>query len=185
VVSQGDSDVANIILRRLTALSKVITTRFKDVMAPQNEAIRQIRLLRDQILGPIEEAKSGLNDRLMVWRREERERIAEAQRIADEKRRKREELEAAHKGPEHIPGPEPKIEEPEPLASRDTTKTRKSWEVEITDIWQVPNEYLVFNEPAIRANLRKAVSAAGKKDGEPDIEIPGVKIYQKEVGVYG
>ena len=52
------------------------------------------------------------------------------------------------------------------------------------DIWKVPNEYLVFNEPAIRANLRRAVQASKDDTGTPTIEIPGVRLFQKETAAY-
>lgn len=186
VVCQGDSDKANTLLRKLTAAVKMVKTRFVNLKAPATETLRQIRALEADILAPLEEAKRGLNNRLMDWRTAERQRIAEAQAKADEKRREREALEEKHAEKGHdVPGPEPVIETPAPLEVTDTTKVRVSWEIEIADINKVPQEYIVINEASTRANVRKAVSAAEKgEDGEPQIEIPGVNIFQKETPVY-
>jgi len=186
VICQADSDNANILLRKLTAGAKIVKTRFVEIKQPATETLRQIRALEADILAPLEEAKRGLNQRLMDWRAAERQRIAEAQAKADEKRREREALEEQHAEEGHaVPGPEPVIETPAPLEVTDTTKVRVSWEIEITDIKKVPQEYIVINEPSTRANVRRAVSAAPKGDDkEPLIEIPGVRIYQEETPVY-
>lgn len=186
VVCQDDSDNANTLLRKLTAGVKIVKTRFVELKQPATETLCQIRALEADILAPLEEAKRGLNQRLMDWRAAERQRIAEAQAIADEKRREREALEEKHAEEGHaVPGPEPVIETPVPLEVTDTTKVRLSWEIEITDIGKVPKEYIVINEPGTRAEIRRAVSAAEKgEDNEPQIEIPGVRIFQKETPVY-
>ena len=185
VICQADSDRADTLLRKLTAIVKIIKNRFVELKRPATETLRQIRVLEADILAPVEETKRGLDIKKREWRTAEQRRIAEAQAQADEKRREREALEEKH-AKEHrsVPGPTPVIETPAPIEAVDVTTYRKSWEVEIADIWKVPNEYLVFNEPAIRANLRKAVQASKDDAGNPTIEIPGVKIFQKETPVY-
>lgn len=185
VICQADSDHADTLLRKLTAIVKIIKNRFVALKQPATETLRQIRQLEADILAPIEETKRGLDIKKRDWRATEQRKIAEAQAKADEKRREREALEEKH-AKEHrsVPGPAPVIETPAPIEAVDVTPYRKSWEVEITDIWKVPNEYLVFNEPAIRANLRKAVQASKDDTGTPTIEIPDVNIFSKETPIY-
>jgi len=185
VICQADSDRADTLVRKLTAIVKIIKNRFVELKRPATETLRQIRQLETDILSPIEETKRGLTIKKADWRAGEQRKIAEAQAKADEKRREREVLEEKHaEEGRSVPGPEPVIEEPPTIEELDVTTYRKSWEVEITDIWKVPNKYLVFNEPAIRANLRKAMQASRDDNGDPTIEIPGVNIFQKETGVY-
>lgn len=185
VICQDDSDRADTLLRKLTAIVKIIKNRFIELKRPATETLRQIRQLEADMLVPVEETKRGLDIKKRNWRAAEQKKIAEAQAKADEKRREREALEEKH-AKEHrsVPGPEPVIEEPPTIEELDVTTYRKSWELEITDIWKVPKEYLVFNESAIRANLRKAVQASKDDTGTPTIEIPGVEIFLKETPVY-
>lgn len=137
------------------------------------------------MLAPVEETKRNLSTKKANWRAGEQKKIAEAQAKADEKRREREALEEK-RAKEHrsVPGPAPVIKEPPTIEELDVTTYRKSWEIEITDIWKVPKEYLVFNEPAIRANLRRAINASKDDTGTPTIEIAGVNIFSKETAVY-
>ena len=186
VCSQTESHMANLLLAKLTKAIKVIKDRFNEIKRPQNEALRQIRELEKGILQPVEKARDDLKQRHIAWRRAEQERIAEEQRIADEKRREREATIDKHAANGHKPpGPKPVIEEPVPLEMTDTTKIRVNWDIEIEDYWKVPKKYIVINEASTRANVRKAVHAAEKgQEGEPMIDIPGVKIVRNEVPVY-
>lgn len=138
------------------------------------------------MLAPVEEAKRVLDGKKREYRADEKRKIAEIEAKNTERRREREALEEKHaEEGRAVPGPEPVIEAPPPIEMVDVTKYRKSWEIEITDIKKVPQEYIVINEPSTRANVRRAVSAAPKGDDkEPLIEIPGVRIYQEETPVY-
>lgn len=182
VNSLADSDVANVILRKLTAAIKLVNEKFHEILAPQNEALRQTRELRAEILAPLEEGKRNLTERLMAWRREEQERINQAAAEVEAKRREREKLEKAHAKEHHKPpGPAPVIQEPAPLAAKDTTKIRKIWEFEIINADAVPDEYKVIDETLIRKAIR---AAKRNEDNAPDIEIPGVTIFLKETPIF-
>lgn len=50
-----------------------------------------------------------------------------------------------------------------------TSTARRDWDFEVTDLAQVPAEYLLINGPAVRDAIRRGVR-----------DIPGVRIYQKE-----
>lgn len=197
VESQGDSDVANVILRKLTAGIRVVNERFHEILAPHNEAIRQTRALRSEILAPLETSKTNLTQRLMNWRAEEQRRITEEKRKVEEENQRLEEkrqaeeerrrkIQAAHAAKGHetkpleaVPEPEP-VPEPVPLAATDTTKVRKVWDFEIINAEVVPDEYKVIDEKLIR----KAIFANRDENGVPQIEIPGVNIFQKETPVF-
>ena len=178
---QDDSDHANIILRKLAAAYKQIETRFKEILEPQNEAVRQIRRLRDDILTPIDTAKLELTNRLMVWRDEQRRLIAEEQAKAEAKRREREKLEEAYaEDNKRPPGPEPVIADVAPLEAYDTTKVRNIWDFEVFDKAIVPEEYKDINT----GRIRKAMSSARDDNGNILLAIPGVRFFKKEVPVF-
>ncbi len=50
---------------------------------------------------------------------------------------------------------------------------RTTWHFEVTDEATVPREYLIVNEPAIRAQIKRAT----KGGGDCKLKIPGVRIY--------
>lgn len=177
---QADSDIANLYLRKLTAGIKLVNERFKEILAPANETVKQIRDLRTQILTPLEDAKRDLTTRLMAWRREEQERIAEKTAKAEAKERERQELEEAHAdNGRKPPGPPPVIEKPEPLAARDTTKTRKGYDYKIVDFSKIPDRFLKPNwqENAVDGRAIRSAAAA-------DEEIPGIELIEKEIPVF-
>ena len=182
VKSLADSDVANVILRKLTAGIKLVNERFKEILDPQNEAVRQVRELRSQILTPLQEAKDTLSNKLMGWRAEENRRIAAETAKAEAKERERRALEEKHAANHRdVPGPAPVIEKPVPLAAQDTTKIRKKWDVSIIDKAKVPEEYKTVNEVL----LRKDMHAAEKdEDGRPIFEVPGVEVVCEEIPIY-
>lgn len=187
VKNQADADVANIILQKITAGLKMIEQKRKYFTSDLNQQLKKINNDFKQIKEPIEQAKTNLTNRLMAWRQAERERIAEQQRQAEEEARKRDEkrqkIQEAHAEKGHdIYELEPTtVAKPVPLEARDTTKVRKTWDFEVINEKAVPNEYKVVDT----ARIRKDIFAAERDgDGRPQIEIPGVNIFQKEIPVF-
>lgn len=186
VTCSTDNDRADTLARKLTAIVRIIKDRFTELKRPATETLRQIRQLESDMLAPVEETKRGLNLKKRDWRAEEQRKIAEINAQNAARQRERDVLEEKHAA-EHraVPGPPPKIEKPAPIELVDVTNYRVSWKPVIIDVWKIPDEYLVFNEGAIRAKLQKAISAAPKGDDkEPLIEIPGVSIERTETEVY-
>jgi len=174
------------ILTKLTAGLKMIEQKRKSFTAPLNKSLKEINNTFKQIKEPVEDAKRNLSQRLMDWRAAERQRIAEQQRKAEEEARKRDEkrrkIQESHaeKGHDTYELEPTKVEEPIPFEAQDTTKIRKQWDFEIINGSAVPDEYKVIDT----AKIRKAIFSARDKEGIPQIEIPGVNIFQKEVPIY-
>jgi len=187
VLSQADSDVANVVLRKLTAAIKFVSNEIEPSLAAARETTNQIRALKNKILQPLEEAKTSLSGRLMAWREGERRKEAEerakleAEAVEKEKRAR-----AAQKGHE-VQGhevSEPVIVEPTlpaPVLREDTTKVRKQWDIRIINKAKVPEEYKTINEVLLRKALH---SAAKDEEGNPIFDVPGVEVYCKEIPVY-
>lgn len=53
--------------------------------------------------------------------------------------------------------------------------TRTTWDFEIEDITKVPAEYLLVNEQMVRAAIR----GAAKRDGVPQVKIPGIRVVAR------
>lgn len=175
IVKDSDSaEEANSILITINSGLKAIEAKRKSFTAPLNQSLKEINATFKRITEPIEQAKSELSNRLMKWRAVEQARIREEQEKAckeEERRRKIQEAHAAkgHKVSEDITP----VEKPMPFAMQDTTKTRTQWTYEIEDEMLIPRQYLGVNTTAIGKAVREGIR-----------DIPGVKIYQKEIPIY-
>jgi hypothetical protein len=175
VTCQKEADDANDILKKIAAGLKVIEDKRKSFTAPLNQSLKEINATFKQMTEPIETAKKDLTSRLMAWRNAEQARIRAEQEAAQREEERRRKIQEAHKAKGHeVKETITPVEKPMPFAMNDTTKTRKQWTYEIINETQIPREYLQVNGPAITKAIR---------DGER--EIPGVKIYEKEIAIFG
>lgn len=60
-----------------------------------------------------------------------------------------------------------------------TSSVRTTWTYEIDDISKVPTQYLMLNEPMVRAAIKTAL----KLKGVPQITIPGLRIVSEQKAV--
>jgi len=175
VENQEQAEEANEVLVSITKGLKKIEEKRKSFTNPLNQSLKEINDTFKRIVAPINEAKQGLTGRLMSWRQKEQARIREEQEKArkeEERRRKIQEAHAAkgHKVSEDITP----VAKPIPFSMNDTTKTRLQWTYDIEDELKIPRQFLQVNGPAITKAVRDGVR-----------DIPGVKIYQKEIAVFG
>ena len=56
------------------------------------------------------------------------------------------------------------------------TSLRTTWGFEVDDLTKVPATYLLLNEQMVRAAIR----TAPKKDGVPQINIPGIRVVAEQ-----
>lgn len=174
VQDQNSADAANDILVKITAGLKEIEKKRKSFTAPLNQSLKEINSSFKRITEPITAAKQALSQRLMSWRSAEQRRIREEQEKARREEERRRKIQEAHAAKGHNVSEDiTPVEKPMPFSVSDTTKTRLQWTYDILDESQIPRKYLVLDKGAIT----KAVHA-GIRD------IPGVKIYQKEVAVF-
>jgi hypothetical protein len=174
VQDQETADGANEILVRITAGLKEIEKKRKSFTQPLNQSLKEINATFKGITEPIMAAKNTLSSRLMSWRVAEQRRIREEQEKAQREEERRRKIQEAHAAKGHQVKEEiTPVEKPMPFSVQDTTKTRSQWTYEIIEEGMIPREYLSVNSAAITRAVR-----AGVRD------IPGVKIYQKEVPVY-
>lgn len=183
IESIADLSTINEALKKLTLRIQLINEKCKKSVDKAKASYAAARELRDYLLRPVVDAKTELSGRLMQFRREAAEEIAEKKRIADAKAAERAKVEEEYEKKEQKPpGPEPKIEQPLTLREQgDTTKTRKKWDVNIIDKAKVPEAYKIVNEIL----LRKDMHAAEKdEEGRPIFEVPGVEVVCEEVPIF-
>lgn len=169
VATQADSDVANVMLKKLAAAAKIIKQRFDEIMRPQNEALKKARALRDEILVPIDTTKRELSQRVLDWRDAEQRRIDAERAKAEAEEERRRKIQEAHAAKGHQVNAPTRVARPLPVEVRDTTKIRRRWTYEITDESQIPRQYLTVDRGAIQRAVQ-----TGKR------EIPGVNIFQTQ-----
>jgi len=129
-------------------------------VGPLNQSIRAINSFFKKLTEPLEEADAILRKKILEYRMKEEERI---RKEAEEIRKKMEE-----KGqfvPVVVSGPGTTMS-----GKNGTAIVRKVWDFEVIDENQVPREYLSVDPGKIRKAVQEGVR-----------QIPGVKIFQKEV----
>lgn len=184
VVDQATLTEATNLLGFLAETKKQVENRRKWFVKPLNDHVKAINDWFHGIAAPLEQADSILRGKVLRYRQEEerkrREEEARLRRLAEEEARKRrEEAEAAAKAAGEAP-PEPELFAPPPVvvvpqmarttkADFGAVQARKTWEFEIVDESQVPREFLMVNEKAIRAAVKAGVR-----------NIPGVRIFETE-----
>lgn len=175
VQDQETADDANEILVRITAGLNEIEKKRKSFTQPLNQSLKEINATFKGITEPIVAAKNTLSGRLMSWRAAEQRRIREEQEKAQREEERRRKIQEAHAAKGHrIKEEITPVEKPMPFSVQDTTKTRSQWTYDIIEEGVIPREYLSVNLAAITRAVR-----AGVRD------IPGVKIHQKEIAIYG
>jgi malate synthase len=175
VLDQEQADKANDILKTITNGLKQIEDKRKSFTAPLNQSLKEINATFKQIVEPIENAKSALTKRLMQWRSQEQERIRQEQEKARKEEERRLKIQEAHAAKGHnCKETITPVLAPMPFSVNDTTKTQLRWTYEVVDVSQVPLQYMIIDGPEITKAVREGVR-----------DIPGVKIFQKEIAVFG
>ena len=175
VENQTEADEANEILKKITHGLKLMEEKRKSFTAPLNQSLKEINETFKQMALPVNAAKTALSDRLMSWRRQEQARIDEerAKAVREEERRRK--IQEAHAAKGHVVKEDiTPVAKPIPFSVNDTTKTRLTWTYEIEDDTKIPRDYLTVNGPAITQAVRAGVRS-----------VPGIRIFQKEIAVFG
>lgn len=170
IESQKDVDSANVFIKQISGQLKKIEEKRKTFTQPLNQSLKEINKTFKELTKPLEKIKSILAQKVMVWRKQEQDKIrAEQERIEKEEERRRK-IQEAHEKKGHEVAEPVVMKRPEPLQETDTTQTRKVWKFEIVGI--IPLEYMTVNEVEIREAIRSGIR-----------EIPGIRIYQEEIMV--
>lgn len=175
------------LIRMIRTMMSAINDSHKVAKQPFLDAGRAADAMRRELIGPLEDAKTELDDRLNRYvrdkaekerrEREEAERIAAEKRAAEEQAR-REAEEAGRPAPEPEPEPEP-APEPEvqsaPIRSSVTggdVSTRTVKKVRVTD-WRKAAAAVSDDE-----KVREAVEAAALRRAKAGIaKMAGVEVY--------
>lgn len=161
------------------------------------EPLNELKRRLDNVFKPasllIEQAIQHVDAAMLDYRAKQAAAAAEAQRKLDEERKKQEAAEAERQArlaaearkaqkagkpvstapvPAPAPAPLPQVTVQAPPKVVGTTSFRKVTDFEVLDPFQLPRKYLVPDETAIRKDVKAGVK-----------EIPGVRIFEKEVAV--
>lgn len=156
---------------------KNLEERRKFFTKPLNDQVKRINDLFKDLGAPLETADSILRGKVLTYRQEqEKIRRAEEERLRklQQEEQRRIEAEAIEKGEVAVftpPPPAPVIQQQAKTVSGDygAVSAKLVWDFDIVDEAQIPREFLLVNDKAIRAAVKAGVR-----------NIPGVKVYQKE-----
>lgn len=154
---------------------KQVEEKRKFFVDPLNKQVKAINAMFKKYSKPLESADTLLRGKVLSYRREQdRIRREEEERLRklQEREQKRLEKQAAKKDlPPPPPMPTPQVQEQAKTVHSDfgSVSAKKVWDFKIIDPAQIPAEFMMVNEKAIRAAVKAGVR-----------NIPGVKIYQRE-----
>lgn len=146
--------------KQVSGIIKEIEKERKEIVQPLNEAVKKTNAFFKKVSSPYATLKVALSDKLLQW-----EKAQQATRAMAEAA-----LEATtDEDPEEIKAL--LVASVAQAKRAKGIKVRKTWDFEVTDIDQVPKEYLLLD-------VCKRSVLARVKDGIR--EIPGLRIFQKE-----
>jgi len=173
VVSQESYMLANDVIARFQGVKKNIQEFFAEPKKKASEAHKAICAMEKKMLAPVEAKIAELKDETTRWYAAEQERIR-----AEEERRRKDAEELARLAAEAEQTGDTDMAQEAVLAATlaessvtvmpkvQGTSMREAWRAVVTDITQVPREYLVVNQSALDA-LARATKGA--------VNLPGVK----------
>ena len=178
IISNDDLKPANDDLIIIRKVKKAMEERRKEYLKPFQDHIKETNDAYKVLMGPIEEADKITASKMLAFDAEQKRKIREVEAIEAEKlalaRR-----EAELKGGEITIDLTP-IEKPEAVPDRvrsemGSSGQRDNWKWEVTDINQVPREYLMIN-----AGMLTPIVKASKGK----ITITGIRIYNEPIIAY-
>lgn len=174
-------------LLEIKRIAKTVESRFEEPVSLAFKAHRSLTALRDSVLAPFKQAEATIKRKVGDYqmeieckRRAEAERLrkeaevkAEAERMAKaEKEMDSGDLKAAEKTLAAPLAPiVPRVEMPEPPKVNGMS-FRDEWRFEITNVNELPLEYMIPDEKAIG----RVVKAMGGK-----VNIPGIRVWSEKV----
>jgi len=165
VESEEDVSKASEFMSSLKKMERAIEDKRLEVTRPINESIKTLNAMFKELSAPILSATNTMYSKIMSWRTKEKARIEE-ERMA---LLKAQALAAKNNDEELVEA----IEELKPAPVQQTinkAQTRLIWTYEVIDTTKVPIEFLEVNTSAVGEAVRKGIR-----------DIPGIKIYQKEI----
>jgi hypothetical protein len=178
---------------------KAWDARRKEWGAPLDLAKKTMdKAIHDGIDDPAKSIEEGLVRKVQAYQRQveeaERQRDAEARRIAAEAQAKleaeRKAAEAEAKKVEYVPPPAVGIPEivvatpaPRIIPKAEGISYRRVWLYEVEDIAQVPDVYTkrVIDDEAVKAAIKTAtIIPAGETMSQCNVVIPGVRVFYED-----
>ena len=191
IISQQQYTAAGVFLKGVKGLMKEINATFDPIVKKAHEAHKEAKAQQKKHLDPLESAERTIKGKMSNYyleqerKRQEEQAKRDEQARREEQKRKQELDEQAKKWEEKgkhekaeerralkedvmidAPIVAPQVEEVEGVSMREM------WDFAIIDETQIPREYLIPDEKAIR-QVVKAMKAK--------TNIPGVKVFSKKV----
>jgi len=181
ITDDNANEIVGKVYAVLKGLSQLIEVNRKAITAPLDDLKKRIMDYEREIIGEVvsETARiKGLMDSYAT-KKLQAQREVEAMAEAERQRQIAAQATAEANGeavvvPEVVPPPMPV-----PTSARtSSTSVATAWSFEVVDKRQVPDEFLMINETALRATL-KAQKAMGLKPNE--VNIPGIRVSEVAV----
>lgn len=157
------------VLAKIKSLGKMIRERKEEITKPLNIALKSARELFRPLEEQFDSAEGMLNGKLLTYHRQvEQEAKAKEAKIAEQVEKGKISIDTGAKKMDKIERVETTTK-----GDRGTFQVRKVKDIEVTDASVVPMQYRVLDMVAIRRDALKGV------------EIPGVRVIEKEIAASG
>lgn len=149
-------------LSKVNRLKKSIESKRVSITKPMLDWKRDIDSYFKSFSKPLQEIDTAKRQQMLSWRKEENARIAK-----EEARRQK--IQKAHEEKGHNVNDKIELERTPQTLGKATAQ--KYWTFEVTDEKQIPREFLILNERAVKEHMKI------NQDKKP---IPGIRIFQEE-----
>jgi len=181
ITDELSSKAANDDLKLAKEFISKLETRRKFFVKPLQDHVSSINGEFKKLTSPLKEAYEIVRGKLTVYATE-----LDNKRRAEEEARKKEgeskSKAAADFLGEDVPAvvEEPKKQTTAIRSSLGSSNLKKIWTFEVVDIKKIPLEYMVLDEKKVNAMIR-AHTRNERGVNTCDLEIPGIKVFQKSI----
>jgi len=178
IACNDDLKPANDDLIIIRKVKKAMEEKRKEYLKPFQDHVKETNDAYKTLMAPIEEADKITANKMLTFDAEQKRKIREAEAIETEKMalaRREAELKGGEITVDLTPVDKPEAVPEHVRTDMGMTGQRDNWKWEVTDINQVPREYLVIN-----AGMLTPIVKASKGK----LTIPGIRIYNEPIIAY-
>jgi len=178
ITCNDDLKPANDDLIIIRKVKKAMEEKRKQYLKPFQDHVKETNEAYKSLMEPIEEADKLTANKMLAFDVEQKRKIREAEAIESEKMelaRREAELKGGEITVDLTPVQKPEAVPEHVRTDMGMTGQRDSWKWEVTDIGQVPREYLMVN-----AGMLTPIVKASKGK----LTIPGIRIYNEPIIAY-
>ena len=167
ITSQASYDLALALATEIKAMRKAVENSFRPTIDLAHKAHKEAIAAMKSHDQPLEQAEKQLNTVMVAWVK------AEQARVAEENRKREEEVRAHSAANDTLDMENEAPEAPVHEVNKGNLTTREVWKFEVSDLAQIPREFMIPDMARIGERVRALKDEAA---------LPGIRVYSETVG---